>query len=392
MRWATVKQAVTVSAVREWRFLLGNPWDLALATCVPCACLVILAWLFSSGVPRGVPIAVVDEDHSAVSRSLTRALNAAPGIRVAAQPADLAHAWPLARRLDVYAVVYIPTDASREGARSGSATIFAYYNASHRVATQTAIGDISDAVQAVGRQVATKYVAKVRGPQRVGQSPVIAQATLLFNSSRSYATFLLSLVFPAVLLFGLTLSTAAAFARELRDRTVTTWLVSSGGMLAPAAIGKAFPYVALFFVQAVAGMLWVALVTGDHVRGNVVLLVVGQALMLVAYAATGLLVAGALRDMTKALSFVSLYAGTALAYSGRTFPVDHTSVFVRVWNLLLPFTAYVKLQAQQLDMGASASASLGNVAALIAFIVIPGAIGLRLYGRAARDTASWGET
>jgi ABC-2 type transport system permease protein len=387
----TVRQAVTASAVREWNFLRGSPWDLALATWVPCACLVVLAWLFSSGVPRKVPIAVVDEDHGAVSRSLTRALNAAPGIRVAAQPADLQHAWALARRLDVYAVVYVPADASRDGARNGNATIFAYYNASHRVAAQTAVGDASDVLQAVSGQVATTYVAEAKGPSSVRQVPVIAQATVLFNSTRSYATFLLSLALPAVILFGLTLCVTAAFAREIRDRTVASWLASSGGELLPAALGKALPYVAVFFVQGVVSVLWVALVTGDRVRGSVMLLVVGQALMYIAYAAIGLTIVGAVRNMATALSFVSLYAGTALAYSGRTFPVDDASTFVRVWNHLLPFTSYVKLQAQQLDMGAPASASLVHVAALVAFVVVPGVIGLRLYGRAAREPASWGE-
>ena len=385
------RQGVIASAVREWNFLRGSRWDLALATWVPCACLAILVWLFSSGVPRGVPIAVVDDDRSAVSRSLIRALDAAPGIRVTAQPTDLEGAWSLARRLDVYAVVYIPADASKDGARTGSATIFTYYNASHRVAAQTALGDASDVVQAVSAQVARTYVAQGRGPGSVREAPVVAQSTVLFNSARSYETFLLSLTLPAVILFGLTLSVTSAFARELRDRSVAAWLTSSGGKLAPAAIGKALPYVALFLVQGVVSALWVALIPGDRVRGSIVLLVVAQALMYLAYAAIGLTIAGAVRNMATALSLVSLYAGTAFAYSGRTFPVDDASRFVRVWNHLMPFTSYVKLQAQQLDMGAPVSASLPHVAALLAFVAIPGALGLRLYGRAAREPASWGE-
>jgi len=214
---------------------------------------------------------------------------------------------------------------------------------------------------------------------------------VLFNSARSYETFLLSLALPAVILFALMLSVTAAFAREIRDRSVATWLESSGGELLPAVAGKALPYLTLFFAQGVVCLLWVALVSGVGVRGSLLLLVVAQVLMYVAYASIGLMIAGAVRNMATALSFVSLYAGTALAYSGRTFPVNEASTFVRVWNLLLPFTSYVKLQAQQLDMGAPVSASLGHVAALVAFIAIPGVLGLRVYGRAVRQPASWGE-
>jgi ABC-2 type transport system permease protein len=391
LRGQGVRHAIVASAVREWRFLRESSWDFALATWVPCTCLVILAWLFTSGVPRGLPIAVVDEDHSAISRGVTRALNAAPGIRVAAQPPDLQQAWSLARRLDVYGVVYIPADASKDGARTGSATIFAYYNASQRIAAQTVSTQVSDVVRAAGTQITTTYVAQSRGPRSVRQAPVLTQTTVLFNSARSYESFLLSLILPAVILFGLTLSVTSAFAREIRDRSVAAWLEASSGELLPAALGKALPYVVLFLAQGVASVLWVALVLGDRVRGSVMLLVVGQTLMYIAYAAIGFALAGGLRNMATALSMVSLYAGTALAYSGRTFPVTDASTFVRVWNLLLPFTSYVKLQAQQLDMGAPASASLPHVAALLAFILIPGTIGLRLYGRTARQPASWGE-
>jgi ABC-2 type transport system permease protein len=379
-----VRQVVAASAAREWSFLRGSPWDFALATWVPGACLVMLAWLFTSGVARKVPIAVVDQDHGAVSRSLIRSLDAAPGIRVAAQPANLEQAWSLARKLDVYAIAYVPEDASRDGARTGSATVFAYYNASYRIASQTALSDVSNVVQATSGQVATTYVAEARGPRSVRRAPVVAQATVLFNSARSYERFLLALLLPVIVIFGLTLSVTAAFGRELRDGTAAAWLESSGNRLLPAAIGKVFPYIALFFTQGVLSVIWVALVGGGRISGSVMLLVAAMALMCIGYAAIGLLLAGGIRNMATALSMVSVYAGTALPYSGRTFPVNEASTFVQVWNHLLPFTSYVKVQAQQLDMGAPVAASLGQMAALIAFIAIPGALGLRLYARAVR--------
>ncbi|WEK00956.1 MAG: hypothetical protein P0Y59_04475 [Candidatus Sphingomonas phytovorans] len=57
---------------------------------MPLLLMAVVAVQLSSGVMRGLPIVVVDEDGTAVSRELTRRLDAAPGLRVArARPADM---------------------------------------------------------------------------------------------------------------------------------------------------------------------------------------------------------------------------------------------------------------------------------------------------------------
>jgi CheY-like chemotaxis protein len=60
-----------------WRLelarLRASPWDLGLMTLAPLLALVLLGALFHASSPDGLPIAVVDADHSATSRELTAA-------------------------------------------------------------------------------------------------------------------------------------------------------------------------------------------------------------------------------------------------------------------------------------------------------------------------------
>jgi ABC-2 type transport system permease protein len=233
-------------------------------------------------------------------------------------------------------------------------------------------------------------LAKRRDLGSIRLAPVIAQTTMLFNPARSYEYFLLALLFPAVLHLGFTLSVASAFGRELRDGSAAEWLTESSDALLPALIGKALPYVLLFLVQGIASIVWLAVIREDGVQGSLLVLIAAQLLFYLAYAAIALLLVGATRNMATALSLVSLYAGTSLAFSGMTFPVREASAFVRAWNLILPYTAYVKVQVQQLIMGAPVSASLSHVVALLAFVLVPGAIGVWLYGRAVRAPESSG--
>ena len=120
-------------------------------------------------------------------------------------------------------------------------------------------------------------------------------------------------------------------------------------------------------------------------------MVAAQAAMYLAYGGIALLLVGATRNMGTSLSLTGLYAGTSLAFSGATFPVQGAPLFAQVWSQLLPFTAYLKLQAQQLDLGAAWTASLSLLGTLLLFVLVAGGAGLRLYARGARDPASWGQ-
>ena len=94
--------------------------------------------------------------------------------------------------------------------------------------------------------------------------------------------------------------------------------------------------------------------------------------------------------MGTALSLSGMYAGVSLAFSGGTFPVIEGPLFTQVWSKLLPYTAYVELQMQQLDMGSPLRVSARPLLTMLLFIVVAGVPALRLFGRAARDPACWG--
>lgn len=387
---ATARQAFVRSAVRECMRLRADPWDLAMATWIPLLALALFAWMFGAGVPRALPVAVVDHDNSAMSRELVRMIDAAPGLQVAARPADMQQAWAAVRAAEVYAVVHVPEGSGREILRGGSAVVFAYYNASHQTAGQAAERGIGDAVQAAGGCFVRADVARIRGPDAVRAPPLRVQATVLANAARSYEQFLLGLLFPALLYLAACLAMVSALGRELRDGTAGEWLQSCGDRLLPAVAGKLAPYLLLFTVHGTGSLVWLAAIRGG-VAGSAALLLAAQAGLYLASAGIALLLVGATRNLGVALSVTGLYAGTALAFSGATFPMQGAPLFAQAWSRLLPLTAYLRLQVQQLELGADWTASLPTVGGLLLFMLVAGGIGLVLYGRGARDSAAWGQ-
>ena len=64
------------ACTREIRYLWSHPWDLALISWVPAVALTMIWAIFSAGVNTKLPMALVDEDHSAESRHLAIAIDA----------------------------------------------------------------------------------------------------------------------------------------------------------------------------------------------------------------------------------------------------------------------------------------------------------------------------
>jgi ABC-2 type transport system permease protein len=381
---------VAASARRELDFLRrAGGWTVATVSWLPCALLVMLAIVFNAGTMRDVPIAVVDDDRSAESRELIRRLDASQGVYVAARPVDLDEAWSAVRRVDVYAVVHVPRDFARAVQRGEPATVFAYYNASFLTTGQSAFRDISTVAQTYSAILSVERSAFVPGRAGPQALPVQVQATVMFNPTRSYEHFLLSLLFPALLQFGFCLACVTALSRELRDGTSIDWLERTGNRPLAATVGKLLPYFGLFMLYGAVATLWVAH-RGGGIAGSTAMLMTGYAAMYFAYAAVALLLVGATRSMVLALSATGIYSGIAFAFAGAAFPTLDGPLFTRIWSQLMPYTTYVELQSQHLDIGSRALDSLPHLGVLLLFPLVAGIPGAALYLRSLRDTASWG--
>ena len=64
--------------VRELKRIWAFPSYMMLLTVLPVISFAFFAVVFENGIPHDLPIAVLDEDHSSLSRTLTQMIDAAP--------------------------------------------------------------------------------------------------------------------------------------------------------------------------------------------------------------------------------------------------------------------------------------------------------------------------
>lgn len=344
--------ALLASFLREVRFLRHHPWDLSLVSWIPLLVIVVMPWLFGGSVARHLPVAVVDNDQSAMSRELIRLIEASPTSLLAMRSNSLSEAQAAIRTGDVLAIIYVPTGAQKRALRGEQAKVYVFYNNAYYTPGNLIAHDISSIISKLNadfhpssRAAANRVVNKV-SPYG---APVAVQVTVLFNSSGSYEWGLVTAILPGLLHLLLCCAVVIAQVRETSPEQRASWLADAGGSLLWAIIYKALFYTLIFTVFGVFSLVWLH-GRGWPVNGSVLLLVFAQAVMYFAYCLMmAFVVAIYHRQPLGALSLASMLTSPALTYGNILFPVNGASLFVKIISAIYPYTWYMQLQTQQMQ-------------------------------------------
>jgi ABC-2 type transport system permease protein len=380
---------------REWAWLRASPWDLAMITVIPLGVCALVAWIFIAGLPRDLPVVVWDPDHSAVSRQLTRALDASPGIAVAAQVDD----WPAAlnalRRRDAYGVVILPEHLASDLQSGRSATVQWFYNGQF----QSHVGGLGRDVRAV---VATFSAGiELAAREKRGIAPVVAKTQFeplrlrvatLFNETSNYEFFLGLALLPSVAQIFITLAVVSGIGRELRRASVPDWLAAADAHWWLAVAGKlAFPALS-FSLQALLFVAVFAWGLGWTVQGSLPMVLAGLLALVAAQLALGVLLIGVTLALRNALSAAAFVTAPAFAFAGQGFPLQSMPAAARWWAEALPLTHYLQLQSRHWLAGAPAVYSALDLLVLLGMALGMGGLGLVLLQRRAHRPQAWGRT
>ena len=184
---------------------------------VPIIYPLLYSWIYNNEVVHEVPVVVVDDSHSALSRELVRKCDASPDVKVFCYAADMDEARSLVSRQLVKGIYYIPSDFATRINRMEQATLSVYCDMSlmltYKAIYQTAVA----VTQHMGAQIQTKLAGKytVREEQ-IQARPLDFEDVPMFNPTGGYGTFVipavLMLIFQQTLVLGIGLG--AGTARE----------------------------------------------------------------------------------------------------------------------------------------------------------------------------------
>lgn len=380
---------------REWNFLTYKKRKLLIFSLVaPILSFILIYGVFYEPVTRNVPIAVIDNDDSDISRKLITALNVSPDIDVAFEAADMKEAERLLLQGEIYGVALIPGDFSKKVLGYKGAEVPFYYNDQFLLLGSMANRGVISAVEYFSSKY-NKVLAEKDGTPVYASAarakPIIFNNKVLFNPYLNYQYFMLPGIFPAMLQIFIIAAFVYAFGWELKTGSAKE--ISSAAAEAPfvTIAAKSLPMWIIFIVNSFIMLCFLFVVVGVPLEGNPWTVILATVLFVLASSsAAGIIIFIGLGSLRMALSVCAVYAAPAFAYSGVTFPYMGMPEAAKIWAEILPMTHYHRVLINDALRGASHSGTPWDMLYLFMFFTVTFVIGALLYRVFILNPSSWG--
>ncbi len=352
---------------REWHFLKKDHWLMSLVTWVPICLFILLWYIFSAGLPRNLSIAVVDLDHSQMSRSLIRHYDANPMLRLERQFISINKGQKALMAAEVNALIVLPAKMEADTRIGRPPQITVFYNAQFLLIGKLIASAVLQSQGTFNAKVSAlqAYSQGKVGVQALGAAvPVSSQITALFNINNNYAQFLVTAIIPAMWQILIVVVTLLALTREIRLQGITSWLSHNP---VRAMLAKLWPYTLILWLHGLLFLLGMYVILDWQMNGSWLVLILTLLLMVIASQAMAILLFMLVKDSARALSLAAAYTAPSFAFMGVTFPATDMTLPARIWRELLPVSHYIEVQIAQASHGASTTSALPQMFNLLLF-------------------------
>lgn len=361
--------------LRELRYLKRHKVDLFMAVIAPLLVILLFGNMFSSGKAEHLPIVVIDQDQSEMSRKVIHALSINHTLKIKTITSSQDEAEKLINTTEAWGFVMIPEGAEQRLVKAQDAQISIAYNQSffsigNTISSAMLISTLNGMAEYLGQSYLANTIPYLDVP-----TPHIKISTL-YNPSMSYELFLEPFMVPAVLHLLLCCCVAFAIGQEFKRKTVNEWVSSK--QVISSLLGKILPYVFIFCAWTACWMFWLAHVRSYFIAGSLTLILAAQFLFYFSYAVISSTVVLATKNLPKTFGFIALYGGSSPSFSGITLPLNNAPAFTQFWSMIIPYTPYAKLQTEQWIIGSDLYVSLIPFSILVIFAILFFALSIRL--------------
>lgn len=383
---------VCTVARREIHRLLHQPMYLVLMVILPVVSFSFFAILFGQGAIRNVPIAILDQDNTTLSRKVVQMIDETPTAMVSYGIQDMAEGERLMREGKVMAIVQVPAFFEKSILSNSQTHLENYVSGTNITVNGLLSKDIQTAVTTFTAGIQLQLLMKqgLTEKQAMAQlMPVRFDKHVLFNPHINYGYYLAPSFMPMMLMIFVVMVTIFAIGTELKHSTAREWMLAGGDSVWAALIGKLLPITTVMFLISLVMLIINFKIVGTPLNGSLPVILVATLLFILSYQSISVLIVSLLANLRLSLSIGGGYSVLAFTFSGLTFPIMAMWEPMQWMSRIFPFTFYTDIFIDQMLRGTPWVYSLPDLGYMSLFIVLP-LLCLPRLKRVATEQKFWG--
>lgn len=369
-----MKQSPFVAVLRrELKRMVSRRLYFGVCIVLPLFCIFFMSTIFGNGQMENIPVGIVDQDQTVMSREISRQVEAVPTFRVTRHFIDAEAARKATQAKEIYGYLVIPGNFEADVTGGREATLSYYYH----YALLSVGGEVRGAFETLLRTLSLGPVVMQATALGVDEQqittfllPVKASNHPLFNPDLDYSVYLSNPFFFIFFQVIVLLTTVYAIGSEIKFHTGDEWLATARMNIGTAVVAKLLPYTVIFGIMSVFGNYVMFGVMNIPFSCGFWPLNLTAILFVIASQALAVFLFSLFPALSLIISVVSMVGSLGATLSGVTFPAPSMYAPVYYTSFLFPIRHFIEINQNLLYGDYGFAYTWQNYSALFCFLLI----------------------
>ena len=340
----------------------------------PLLVVIFFTTLMNGGQPVEMPVGVVDQDNTHVSRAMIRKLDGFQTTQIVGHYANMNDAREAIQKNEIYAFLLIPKGTTDKLLDGDQPKISFYYSNVTLVAGSLLYRDLKTISSLGSAAVGSEKLSalgKTSKEIRTFLQPITIDLHQIGNPWSNYNVYLSTAMVPGVLMIFVFLLTPYSIGTELKFHRSKQWMKMADNNVHIAIAGKVLPQTVLFTLVMWCFEFYIFYgLDFPHPGGVVPILLLGF-LSVFACQCFGIFIFGLMPSLRMSMSICSLWSVVSFSACGATFPVFAMDSMIQSMAQLFPLRHYYMIYQMCIFNGYPLSYAWFDFLFLIIFAFLP---------------------
>jgi ABC-2 type transport system permease protein len=330
--------------LREWKRIFGLPVHYWVLVAIPPLLFFLYAFIYQNQKADHLPVALWDEDQSAVSRQFTFLLQQTETISFTEQVGNLQQLEQMMQEGRIMGAIHFPKNMERDIKSRHPVNVVVYTNAAAVVPAKLIYKEAAQVIITAGSGVILQKFVKTGMNKEQAMAlvqPIQLQAYTLYNPSYNYQEYLVPGLITVGLQMMMIMVAVLLLNYEYKTNTMEElWQLADGSASAIIA-GKTLAHLVVAWVNFLLVVAIVFPVFGIGVPAATGKFFVLYTLLSLACLGIGMMVSAIAKDVMLATDVALFYTSPAFVFSGFTFPRWAMPWYDQYYANIMPYTPFL---------------------------------------------------
>ncbi len=358
---------------REWKRIASLPAHYMVLLVLPPFVFFFFALIYENQHAKDLPVAVWDQDHSALSRKLTYMLEETPSIHISKQVHSSRDLEQVIQDGSVWGGIHFPKNLEQKIKSSHPVNVTLFTNSAAIVPAKLVYKDAAKVIIMGGSGVILQKLTK-KGMEedkaRALVQPIKLTSYPLYNPTYNYQKYLAPGLITVILQMMIIMVSVLLINYEYKTGSFENLIKTGGYSATKIILGKTIAHLFIAWVNfiLIVGIIFPYFGLSQwRTNGNFFVLFTFLALACIGL---GMLVSVLFKDVMFATDVALFYTSPAFVFSGYTFPRWAMPWYDQIYAHLLPYTPFLQGFLKVYYMSLPLSYIYKELGVLLIFITI----------------------